>query len=176
MLHSPTSGTLSKVCPELRLLHDTHPGTFCYNQNTHEMLACEGGLKTRETNPLWHTWDNGGKSRGRIFLQPHSRVLPEPGLSSWLPDFWAWAISMMPSSRFTLFLLLCGARIRNATIWLNGEKVWARRHPDLGLRLDAHWLCDRGSPRRSLRLDFFTEKGGTIMLIVCVCVRARARV
>ena len=38
-----------------------------------------------------------------------------------------------------------------------------------------------GSPMRSLRLDFFTEKGGTIMLIVCmfvcvcVCVCERER-
>ena len=132
MLHSPTSGTLSKVCPELRLLHDTHPGTFCYNQNTHEMLAREGGLKTSKTNPLWYKWDNGGKSRGRIFLQPHSRVLPEPGLSSWLPDFWSWAISMMPSSGFTLFLLLCGDRIRNATIWLNVEKSMGSEAPRPG--------------------------------------------
>lgn len=65
---------------------------------------------------------------------------------------------MMLGSGFTLSLLLCGDRIRNATIQLSvGEKAWALNH-QICVQTGDYRLCNWGKLLMSLSLDFFIQK------------------
>lgn len=73
-------------------------------------------------------------------------VLPEPGLSFWLPDSWSWAVSLMPTSTFTPPLSSVGTGPEMLPSGSVGGKTWAQNHLDLGANSRVCWLWYWGKP------------------------------
>lgn len=104
---------------------------------------------------MCYKWANEAKAGAGFSLVPQQGPVKRQTKYQ-ASDSWSRDVSMKPSSEFTLSLLLCGDRIRNATT----GSVWGKSmgSPDLGSKSSVYRLCNLGKPVMSLSFHFFIQR------------------